>query len=311
MASPPETPIDERTDAWSVAPRPPSPDRRPYLLVLSGPQFGELFPLEPGSEQVIGRDRACHFRLRDAGVSRSHAMVLASSDGARLRDLGSRNGTYVDGIRVTDCRLEDGQRVQVGMHSTLKYCLCDDIELEFQKKVAEGALQDPLTGLFNRRHFDHRLSAELAAVHRHSRPLSLLVIDVDGFQRVNDAHGQSAGDETLKMIAHVMQGAVRREDILARLGSDDFAVLARETAPAGGKALADRIRKAVERSRLSFRGEELSLSVTVGLAVVTSLASYAAMRADAAALEAALAALRQGKSGGGNCVSVAAPLALP
>jgi len=311
MALPPEPSAEERTDSWSVLPHPPSEDQRPYLLVLSGPQFGELFPLERGTEQLLGRAKGCHFRLRDAGVSRRHATVLASGDGVRLRDLNSQNGTFVDGVRVSDCRLKEGQRVQVGMHSILKYCLCDDVELEYQRKLAEGALQDPLTGLFNRRHFNHRLSAELAAVHRHGRPLSLLVIDVDHFQRVNDAHGQTAGDETLKMIAHVMQGAVRREDVLARLGSDDFAVLARETAPAGGKALADRIRKAVERSRLSFRGQELSLSVTVGLAVVPALAVYASGETDRATLEAALSALRQGKGSGGNCVAVSPPLAEP
>jgi diguanylate cyclase (GGDEF)-like protein len=307
----PEPATDERTDSWNFPPRAPSADRRPYLLVLSGPQFGEMFPLERGLEQVLGRDSACHFQLRDAGVSRRHATVFAASDGARLRDLGSQNGTFVDGIRVSDCRLRDGQRVHLGMHSTLKYCLCDDIELEYQRKLAAGALQDPLTGLYNRRHFSHRLAAELAAVQRHSRPLSLLVIDVDHFQRVNDAHGQSAGDETLKMIAHVMQGAVRREDVLARLGSEDFAVLARETALPGGKALADRIRKAVERSRLSFRGQELSLSVTIGLCVVAALTSYEAGRADRAAVAAAEAALRQGKEAGGNCVGVAPLLTLP
>jgi len=308
--SPTAEPGGERTDSWSLTPRPQS-ERRPYLLVLSGAQFGEMFALDRGIEQVLGRDSGCHIRLRDAGVSRRHASVFPSSDGARLRDLGSQNGTYVDGIRVTDCRLQDGQRVHLGMHSTLKYCLCDEVEIEYQRRLAEGALQDPLTGLYNRRHFGHRLSAELAAVQRHGRPLTVLFLDVDHFGRVNDAHGQVAGDEALKMISHVMQGAVRREDVLARLGSEDFAVIARETASAGGRALADRIRKAVERSRLSFRGQELALTVSVGVAVVSSIATYEPARTDRAVLEAAEEALRQAKASGGNSVGAASPLSLP
>ncbi len=299
------------TDSWSLPPRPPPADRRPYLLVLSGPQLGEMFPLERGREQTIGRDTLCDIRVRDAAVSRRHATIFPASEGARVRDLSSQNGTFVDGTRVSDCRVQDGQRVHLGMHTTLKYCLCDDLEIEYQRRLAEGALHEPLTGLFNRRHFTYRLSAELAAVQRHGRPLSLLLVDVDGFGRVNDAHGQAAGDEALKMIAHVMQGAVRREDVLARLGSEDFAVLARETATAGGKALGDRIRKAVERSRLSFRGQELALTVSVGVAPVASIGTYEPAKTDRAVIDAAEGALRQCKEAGGNCALTSAPVALP
>ncbi|HTP51339.1 MAG TPA: GGDEF domain-containing protein [Anaeromyxobacteraceae bacterium] len=295
-----ETKSGETTDSWSLVPRGPQADRRPYLLVLSGPQLGEMFPVERGVELVMGRDADCHIRLRDPGASRRHASFFASSDGARVRDLSSQNGTYLDGTRVSDCRVQEGQRIHMGMHSTLKYLLCDDLELEYQKRIAEGALQDPLTGLYNHRHFKQRLSAELAAVQRHGRPLSVLLVDVDDFHRVNDAHGQLAGDEALKMIAHVIKGAVRREDVLARLGSEDFAVLARETPASGGRALADRIRKAVERSRLSFRGQDLALTVTAGLAVVTSIATYEPGKTDRAVLAAAESALKQGKQAGGN-----------
>jgi len=296
------------TDTWSLPPRAPAADRRPYLLVLSGPQLGEMFSLDRGREHTMGRDAGCDVRLRDAAVSRRHATIFPASDGARVRDLGSQNGTFVDGTRVSDCRLQDGQRVHLGMHTTLKYCLCDDLEIEYQRRIAEGALHEPLTGLFNRRHFTHRLSAELAAVQRHGRPLSVLLVDVDGFGRVNDAHGQAAGDEALKMIAHVMQGAVRREDVLARLGSEDFAVLARETPASGGKALGERIRKAVERSRLSFRGQELALTVSVGVAPVATIGSYEAGKTDRIVIDAAEAALRQCKDAGGNCSGASAPV---
>jgi diguanylate cyclase (GGDEF)-like protein len=301
-----DPPGTERTSRWSLEPSAPPARLRPYLLVMSGPQIGAMFVLERGREQLLGRGDGADIQLRDGGVSRRHATIFAGAEGARLRDLGSQNGTWVDGVRVSDCRLQDGQRVQVGMHTTLKYCLSDELEIEYQRRLAEGSLHEPLTGLYGNRHFRHRLAGELAAVQRHGRPISLLLLDVDDFRRVNEAHGHAAGDEALKMIAHVMQGAVRREDVLARLGDEDFAVLARETTLAGGRALGERMRKAVERSRLSYQGIELALTVSVGVVTVASVATFVPGRTEELALEAARRALAESKQAGGNRVSGAA-----
>jgi diguanylate cyclase (GGDEF)-like protein len=174
------------------------------------------------------------------------------------------------------------------------------------ERIRRYPIYEPLTGLYGNRHFRHRLAGELAAVQRHGRPISLLLLDVDDFRRVNEAHGHAAGDEALKMIAHVMQGAVRREDVLARLGDEDFAVLARETTLAGGRALGERMRKAVERSRLSYQGIELALTVSVGVVTVASVATFVPGRTEELALEAARRALAESKQAGGNRVSGAA-----
>ena len=114
-------------------------------------------------------------------------------------------------------------------------------------KIAEGALQDPLTGLFNRRHLEERLASELAAAQRHGRELSLLLVDVDFFKTVNDRHGHLAGDEALKMVAFVLRGAIRKEDVLARYGGEEFVVVARETG-ARGRARARRANPARRRA---------------------------------------------------------------
>src|SRR5512137_2561065 len=182
----------EGTESWSLSPARPSSERRPYLLALSGPQLGEVFALEPGRESVLGREPTCEVRLRDTGVSRRHAGIVAGAGGARLRDLGSTNGIFVDGNRVADFELQDGQRVQMGMHTALKYCLCDDVEIAYQRRLAEGALLDPETGLFNRRHFDDRLASELVTSSRHTRPMSLLVIAADGLARLRETAGSAA-----------------------------------------------------------------------------------------------------------------------
>ncbi len=304
----PEGPSDSTT--WSVQPRVPGSAlvKRPYLLVLSGPQFGQIFLLDPGKELSIGRREACDIVLRDDGVSRRHASIVAEGSGARLRDLGSQNGTFVDGVRITDCRLEDGSRVHIGVHTTLKFAYSDELEAEYQRKLAEGALMEPLTGLYNRRHFMDRLTAELAAAQPHHRALSLLLIDIDHFKLVNDHHGHLAGDEALKLIAHVMQTAIRKEDVLARYGGEEFVVLARETALGGAKALGERIRKAVERARVSWQGKDLSLTVSIGITVSIGLTAFEPGRTERELLDAADKALYEAKQAGRNCV-VAVPLA--
>jgi diguanylate cyclase (GGDEF)-like protein len=298
------------TESWSLAPARPAPERRPYLLVLSGPQLGEIFPLELEREVVLGRDPACEIRLRDTGVSRRHAGVVAGHRGARLRDMGSTNGVFVEGIQVADCELQDGQRVQMGMHTALKYCLCDDLEIGYQRRLAEGALLDPETGLFNRRHFDDRFSAELVTSSRYTRPMSLLLVDVDGFRRVNETHGRAAGEEALGLVSRLVKSAVRREDILARVSGEQFGVVARETPLSAGRALGERIRKAVERGHISVRGQELSLTVSVGVVGIDAIGSYSAPRTETAVLGLAEAALRRALDSGGNRVEAEGPLTL-
>jgi two-component system cell cycle response regulator len=297
----------EQTDATSaIAPRIPGKlQKRPCLLMLTGPQFGQLVMLEPGREMTIGRkEGVVDILVRDDGVSRRHASIVAEARGGRIRDLGSANGTFVDGVRITDRRLEDGSRIHIGIHSTLEFTYSDDVEAAYHRGLAEGPLHEPLTGLYNRRHFMDRLDAELAASRRHRRPLSLLLIDIDHFKMVNDRHGQIGGDEALKMLAHVMQGAIRKEDVLARYGGEEFVVLARETGLGGGRALAERIRKAVERSSVSWDGKSLSLTVSVGVCVIDGGREGHPGRQRV--LEAADQALHQAKQDGRNRVAALA-----
>lgn len=308
---PPDGQHPEGTESWSLVPERLSSERRPYLLVVAGSQLGEIFPLEADREIVMGRDPSCEIRLRDTGVSRRHAGIMASPEGARLRDLGSTNGVFVEGVRVTDCQMKDGQRIQVGMGTAFKYCLCDDLEIGFQRRLAEGALLDPETGLYNRRHFDDRLAAELVTSQRYTRPMSLLLVDVDHFRRVNELHGRAAGDEALSLVARLVRSAVRREDVLARIDGEEFGVVARETPLSAGRALGERIRKAVEAGRITARGQDLFLTVSVGVVGIDGLASYTPSRTEREAMALAEGALRRARDAGGNRVEGEGPLSLP
>lgn len=279
----------------------PSTKRHAFLVVLAGPQFGDVFSLDTAKELLVGRREDADIQVRDDGVSRRHATLRVLGEGAEIKDLGSANGTFVDGQKVNEARLVNGSRLSIGLVTTLKFVWADELEARWQLKVTEGALQDPLTGLYNRRHLEERLSAELAAAQRHQRLVSVLMVDVDHFKRVNDDHGHMAGDEALKMIAYVLRGAIRKEDVLARFGGEEFMVVARETGLAGARALGERIRRAVERSR-QWQGQDLALTVSIGVTVSVGITEYVPGETDRDMIASADQALYLAKQAGRNRV---------
>lgn len=107
--------------------------------------------------------------------------------------------------------------------------------------LAEAARTDPLTGLLNRRAIEERLEAELARSTRAAKPLSIVMVDLDGFKRVNDEFGHHAGDEALEAFAEILRTCARRSDAIARMGGDEFALVLPETDAADAERLAERI----------------------------------------------------------------------
>ena len=297
-----------RNEETSAAPAPEVPpvEKTPFLLVLSGPCTGELHKLAPDRPTVIGRMPESDLRIEDDGVSRRHCTVQPTPRGALLVDLESHNGTFVDGVRVDQKTLSNDDRFQIGVHTTIKFAVADALEANVQRRMAEAALREPLTGLYNRRHFQERFAAEVAVAHRHERPLSLLVIDVDDFKSVNDRHGHLAGDEVLKTVSRALQQGLRIEDILARYGGEEFVVLVREAAAGEALGAAERLRQLVELARTRWQSSEGRVPIAIGVTVSVGLAQLGPMETERDLFEAADQALYQAKRAGKNCVHAAA-----
>lgn len=304
-AGDPDAPAErpELDATWTAVPRLASPSKEhAFLLVLAGPQLGAIYPLPASRDLVIGRRDDVDILLGDDGVSRRHASIRVAGDHAVLRDLGSANGTFVDGARVQEATLANGSRVHIGLQTVLKFIWADDIEADFQRKLVEGALQDPLTGLYNRRMLEDRLGSELAGAVRHGRLVSVLMVDIDHFKGVNDAHGHLAGDEVLRMVANTLRATIRKEDLVARFGGEEFLVIARETALDGAQLLGERIRHAVERSRCVWQDRELAVTVSVGVAVSELPSRYVPGETERHLVEVADRALYRAKQDGRNRV---------
>ncbi|SFN28386.1 PAS domain S-box-containing protein/diguanylate cyclase (GGDEF) domain-containing protein, partial [Nitrosomonas communis] len=144
----------------------------------------------------------------------------------------------------------------------------DITELEMLKeKLEQQARQDYLTGLFNRRFFMEQGHAELIRAQRYGHALSMLMLDIDNFKKVNDRHGHQAGDAVLKRLADVMRKILRTVDITGRIGGEEFAVLLPETDPQRASEVAERLREDVACTAVTLEtGMPLYFKVSIGVA---------------------------------------------
>jgi diguanylate cyclase (GGDEF)-like protein len=240
--------------------------KRACLTVLTGSMSGQLYKLPKGNT-IIGRAPNAEVRLLDDGVSRHHARVRVDTDGLYLEDLESRNGTYVNGGKLETAHvLKDGDKIQVGRTTVVRFSYHDDLDESFHENLMSSALRDPLTKLFNKRYFLDRLDSELKFAKRHDTAVSLLMIDLDHFKTVNDTHGHLAGDAILVNLANVLTRAVRNEDVVARFGGEELAIILRAIPLEPAFALAERLRTLVQSTVTQHAGLALTATASIGAA---------------------------------------------
>ena len=271
---------------------------RAYLIVIAGANVGEMYPV--GGGLVIGRGADASVRVMDDEISRRHARIAVLGKEIFVEDLGSKNGTFVNGAAVRRHALRDGDKIQVGASTVLRFSVQDQIEESFQRQMYESALRDPLTRVYNRKYLLDRLQSELAYAQRHAAPLSLLIFDVDHFKAVNDTKGHLAGDAVLVGLARHVLRIIRTEDVFARYGGEEFAILSRGITLEGATRFGERLRAAIEGYPVAFDGQKISVTVSVGVTAVPE-ASVAEVR-DLVAL--ADRALYEAKRTGRNRVCV-------
>ncbi|EJM28175.1 GGDEF domain-containing protein [Pseudomonas sp. GM25] len=137
---------------------------------------------------------------------------------------------------------------------------------EHLEEQRQKALIDPLTGLPNRAAWTERLEHEIAQWQQHGNTLSLAMLDLDHFKRINDNYGHLAGDKVLKIIATVLRKRLRGSDFIARFGGEEFVLLLPATPPAVGAKLLETLRASIEACPFHFKGERVTITVSMGLA---------------------------------------------
>jgi two-component system, cell cycle response regulator len=276
--------------------RPTPKDRdRAYLIVLAGSSVGEMYKIV-AENTVIGRGQQADIQVIDEGISRRHAEIVHQGDKIFIRDLQSTNGTFCNGDRIGEHQLSDGDKIQVGSTTILKFTFHDSLDETFQRQMYESALRDGLTKIFNKKYFLDRLESEFAYAIRHASPLSLVMFDIDHFKRINDTHGHLAGDHALSTLAHVVSETIRQEDVFARYGGEEFAVICRGIDLGGALAFGERIRRCVDSQQVVYSGIDIKVTVSVGVAAVMEGSMRDPVELVGAADDALYQAKRQGRN---------------
>jgi diguanylate cyclase (GGDEF)-like protein len=152
--------------------------------------------------------------------------------------------------------------------TVFKFSLADEDEKVAIDELYELGVHDSLTGIYNKRYFIERLKEEIDHSKRFEIPLSLVMIDIDHFKKINDTYGHLTGDHVLIKMAELMKCICRNTDILARYGGEEFSVILRNTGEKGASVYAERIRKKIAKN--IFTSEEKSIKITVSIGIASN-----------------------------------------
>lgn len=265
-----------------------------------------------GGEPKRTRER-CHAALARLGIVGEATQELVEQLPTLVRQAATAFERHVD-QPDHDALMDDVNKQLLALNQSLyaslrrvEQLLADKARLAADLATANEELQrlatqDPLTGLSNRRAFQQAIGRDLARASRGRKPLSVVILDIDHFKRVNDTYGHGGGDAVLKAVSGVLAGSVRQGDVVARWGGEEFALILPETPADGAQVLADRLRTAIADTVVVYDGTEIRVSASFGVAsadvVVPGMADTLLTSADEA--------LYKAKEAGRNRVMMAA-----
>lgn len=287
----------ERTERFA------QPESEADIILIAHPEnqrLGSRYRLSPGTTLEIGRSGAVGISLPEVmSISRKHARLRYVGPVVTVEDLGSTNGTYVNGQPIHGRTvLRSGDRFQTAaVH--FKFLHEQDVESAYHLAIYELVAKDGLTEVFNKRKYEEEVQREFARAQRHQRPLSLIIFDLDEFKTINDSYGHLCGDFILKQVASLARDLVRPEQVLARVGGDEFVILAPETDASGAETLAGKLRDRIVGYDHRYGDIKIQVSCSFGIAELTR-----AMTGPQDLYQAADEALLLSKRSGKNRVAV-------
>lgn len=294
---------EDEITAGLVVPKLPNPlgHRVPVLLMVGGPAMTLGRAWRVIDELLIGRAGEADLWLDEEGVSRKHAKIFAQGSTIQVSDLGSRNGTWVNGTRITHATLKESDLIQIGASYILRFVYQDQLDEAAHRTLVDNATRDSLTGAYNRGSFLDLLRKDVSSAIRHRHHLSVAALDLDHFKLINDKYGHSTGDQVLRHFARTVSTLIRSEDTFGRIGGEEFALILRQCPEVDAAKKLEHIRQTVERLDVMAPGDQ-RVVVTVSIGVCGLEAGL--VIADTELLEAADRALYEAKTAGRNRVAV-------
>jgi two-component system, cell cycle response regulator len=239
--------------------------QNPVLIYIQGGPTGQLIELAFNSQFVIGRGSECELQIDLPSISRVHAKITRDDAEYYIEDLNSTNGTYLERNRISQLTpLTDSVIIRLG-EVVFKFLLPSSAEIGFYTELYSIANKDPLTQLYNRRFFEDSSLSLLKFNSRCKNWVSIMLCDIDNFKTVNDTFGHPVGDSVLQKVAGALKNCIRTEDLLARIGGEEFVILLPNTDKLQVIHVANRILS--ETRKLAFQDLKGPKSITLSLGV--------------------------------------------
>ena len=246
---------------------------------------------------VLGRDHSVQRVLADNSVSRRHAEISAVGSNYQIKDLGSTNGTFVNGESVKNKILKSGDKFQIGTF-LFKFLTAGSVESQYHETVYTALTSDALTGTMNRRYLVETLKREIARARRRKEIITVAMLDIDHFKKVNDTHGHLIGDDVLREFGHRLRDAKREEDMLARFGGEEFCLVLAATSRNEALLMLERCRACIADQPFTTAAGEIPVTASFGFACIDPTETKTINEI----LEEADVKLYEAKSAGRNCI---------
>jgi len=214
---------------------------------------------------AAGRGSTCRIVIDSPAVSRQHASFERQGLLWRVRDLGSLNGTYVNDLRVHEHVLEHGDRIQVG-DTIFKYLSGTDVDAAYAEAIRATMTTDGVTQALNDRAFRDSLQNAWARARRETATAALVILDVDRFKTVNDAHGHLAGDRVLRELVRRVRQMCPDDVAVARVGGEEFALVLRDGTLGKALNLAEACRAHLAATPFDIGMVQLGVTASFGVA---------------------------------------------
>lgn len=240
----------------------------PILTFIGGSQVGRRVLLADDSI-TLGRSHGSTIMINDPAVSRLHVKIEYDPQSSvyAVNDLGSSNGTLVNGKTIKTSVLSEGDKIIIGQ-TVLRFSWIDAVDMVFHGEVDRLINIDGLTGLVVKRRFDEDFSRHVAVALRNESPLSMLMIDMDGLKRINDTYGHPFGAYSISETAKIIKNVISSKGLASRFGGDEFMAFLPNTPVDKAREIAEEIRRNVEQHNYEKDNTTFSLTISIGLAML-------------------------------------------
>lgn len=224
--------------------------------------------LKLGTDKIVmGRDQSVSYVLKDNSVSRRHAEISKIDCDYQIRDLGSTNGTAVNGKPVTEALLNSGDTIQVG-NFLFRFLTAGSVESKYHETVYSALTRDALTGTMNRRYMVESLKREVCRSKRSTETITVAMIDIDHFKSVNDTYGHLVGDEVLREFGKRIESVCREDDMLSRFGGEEFCLVLSATSAAEAESMLEQCRTVIADTQFNTTAGGVPITASFGFVCV-------------------------------------------